>query len=157
MSTGRGGTTGARRQSASTQDGKLNGSANGARRGGVLHVRRQLASVQQAKRLADLDASCPAPQPPNFLKPLPKKGAVYAPQQAITKKLKQLIDDYSYAGAFQSAITTVSKQRVPELDHIHTMDQFYYFIDAIVTWMPALRVWEWQGGIYHERTDYLRI
>ena len=145
------------RRKASGQDGNLDGSENGARRGGVLRVRRQLASAQDAKRLADLDASSPAPQPPKFLKNLPKKGAVYAPQRPITKKLKQLIDDYAYAGAFQSAITTVSKQRVPELDHIHTLDQFYYFIDAIVTWMPALRVWEWQGGIYHERTDYLRI
>ena len=136
---------GARRQKASGQDGKrvvdLDGSENGARRGGVLRVRRHLASARDAKRLADLDASSPAPQPPKFFKNLPKKGAVYAPQRPITKKLKQIIDDYAYAGAFQHAITTVSKQRVPELDHIHTLDQFYYFIDAIVTWMPALRVW----------------
>jgi phosphatidylserine decarboxylase len=51
----------------------------------------------------------------------------------------------------------VSRQRVPELDRIHNLYQFYFYIDALVTWMPELRVWEWQGGIYHERTDYLRI
>lgn len=127
------------------------------RRGGIARVRRQLASAQDAKRLTDLNASSPAPQAPKFLKDLPKRGAVYAPKRPITKKLKQLIGDYAYAGAFESAIATVSKQRVPELDRIHTLDQFYFLVDAIVTWMPELRVWEWQGGIYHERTDYLRI
>ena len=127
------------------------------RRGGTARVRRKLASVQEAKRLMDLNASSPAPQPPKFLKDLPKRGDVYTPRRPITKKLSQLIDDYSYSGAFESAITTVSKQHVPELDHIHTLDQFYFFVDAIVSWLPALRVWDWQGGIYHERTDYLRI
>lgn len=129
----------------------------GTRRGGIARVRRQLASPQDAKRLTDLNASSPAPQSPPFLKDLPRRGAVYAPRRPITKKLRQLIEDYAYTGAFQSAIATVSKQRVPELDRIHTLDQFYFFVDAIVTWMPELRVWEWQGGIYHERTDYLRI
>ena len=129
----------------------------GTRRVGTARVRRKLASVQEAKRLTDLNATSPAPQPPKFLKDLPKRGDVYAPKRPITKELKQVIDGYSYSGAFESAITTVSKQRVPELDHIHTLDQFYFFVDAIVSWTPALRVWEWQGGIYHERTDYLRI
>ena len=127
------------------------------RRGGIARVRRQLASTRDAKRLTELNASSPAPQAPKFLKDLPKRGAVYAPKRPITKKLQQLIEDYAYSGAFESAIATVSKQRVPELDRIHTLDQFYFFVDAIVTWMPELRVWEWQGGIYHERTDYLRI
>jgi phosphatidylserine decarboxylase len=127
------------------------------RRGGIARVRRHLASAQDAKRLTDASASSPAPQAPKFLKDLPKRGAVYAPRRPITKKLQQIIGAYAYTGAFESAIATVSKQRVPELDHIHTLDQFYFFVDAIVTWMPELRVWEWQGGIYHERTDYLRI
>ncbi len=82
----------------------------------------------------------PAPQAPKFLGDLPGPGAVYAPEQAITKKLEKIIVDCAYGAAFQSAITTVSRQRVPELDRIHTLDQFYYYVDALVTWMPELRV-----------------
>ncbi len=119
--------------------------------------RSRVASQQESNRFMEQGAPSPAPQSPKFLKDLPGSGAVYAPQQAITKRLKKIIDDYAYGGAFQSAITTVSRQRIPELDRIHTLDQFYYYVDALVTWMPELRVWEWQGGIYHERTDYLRI
>ncbi len=114
-------------------------------------------SARHAQRLDQQGASSPAPQEPSFLKDLPPLSAVYKPRQPVTNKLKTLIDDYAYGGAFLSAIATVSRQRIPELDRIHNLDQFYYYIDALVTWMPELRVWEWQGDVYHERTDYLRI
>ncbi len=127
------------------------------RKRGGKYLRRRVVTGHEAGRLTAQGASSPAPQAPRFLKDLPGRGEVYAPKQPITKRLKALIDECAYGGAFQSAITSVSAQRVPELDRIHTLDQFYFFVDAIVTWMPELRVWEWQGGIYHERTDYLRI
>jgi len=114
-------------------------------------------SAQEAQRFDAQGASSPAPQEPRFLKDLPKVWQVYGPKQPITKKLESLIDDNSYAGAFESAISTVRRQRIPELDRIHNLYQFYFYIDALVTWMPELRVWEWQGDVYHERTDYLRI
>lgn len=117
----------------------------------------RLASAQESRRLMEQGDPSPAPQAPKFLGDLPGPGAVYAPEQAITKKLEKIIVDCAYGAAFQSAITTVSRQRVPELDRIHTLDQFYYYVDALVTWMPELRVWEWRGETYHERTDYLRI
>lgn len=128
---------------------------NRRRRSG--HSTSGVASANESKRLIEQGAPSPAPQGPKFLKDLPGPGAIYAPEQAITKKLKKIIDDYSYGAAFQSAIETVSKQRVPELDRIHTLDQFYFYVDALATWMPELRVWEWQGSVLHERTDYLRI
>lgn len=118
---------------------------------------RRLASAQESKRLMDVDAPSPAPQAPKFLKDLPGVGEVYEPQCPITKKLKEIIDRCSYKADFQRAIERVSQQKIPELDRIRTLDQFYYYVDALVRWMPELRVWEWQGGIYHERTDYLRI
>ena len=124
-------------------------------RGGWLAWRPLDAS--EAEDLQQRSAPRPGPQGPEFLHGLPPPGGVYEPEQPITKKLKDLIDAHAYAGAFQSAITTVSQQRVPELARIHTLYQFYYYIDALVTWIPGLRLWEWQGGIYHERTDYLRI
>ena len=120
-------------------------------------LRWNAVSARDAQRFDEQGAPSPAPQAPRFLKDLPPLSAVYEPKQPVTKKLKSLIDDYAYAGAFQSAISRVSRQRVHELDLIHNLYQFYYYIDALVTWMPELRVWEWQGGIYHERTDYLRI
>jgi phosphatidylserine decarboxylase len=114
-------------------------------------------SAQQAKRFSDSAVPIEALEQPDFLRDLPPVSAVYQPKQPITKKLKTLIDENAYAGAFESAIKTVSRQRVPELDRVHTLYQFYFYIDAMVTWIPGLRVWDWQGGIYHERTDYLRI
>lgn len=114
-------------------------------------------SAQKAQLFSDLEVPSPVHEQTEFLKDLPAVSAVYAPRQPITKKLKTLIDGNSYAGAFESAIETVSRQRIPELDRILTLYQFYYYIDALVTWIPGLRVWDWQGGIYHERTDYLRI
>jgi phosphatidylserine decarboxylase len=120
-------------------------------------MRWNAVSARDAQRFEEQGTPSPLPQEPRFLQDLPPLGAVYEPQQPITQKLKRLIDEYAYAGAFQSAIATVSRQRIPELDRIHNLYQFYYYIDYIVTWAPGLRVWEWQGDIYHERTDYLRI
>ena len=114
-------------------------------------------SAREAQHLNEQGVSSSIPQGPKFLKELPPDSAVYEPKQPITKKLKKLIDDYAYGGAFQSAIWTVRQQRIPELDRIHNLYQFYYYIDALVTWIPGLRVWEWQGDIYHERTDYLHL
>jgi phosphatidylserine decarboxylase len=114
-------------------------------------------SVRDAQCFDEQGLSSPAPQAPKFLKDLPRLNETYEPEQPITRKLKKIIDQYAYAGAFQSAMTAVCQQRVPELDRIHNLYQFYFYIDALVTWMPELRVWEWQDGIYHERTDYLRI
>jgi phosphatidylserine decarboxylase len=114
-------------------------------------------SARQARHFEDHRASSPAPQAPRFLKDLPPPSALYAPKQPITQKLKSLVERHAYSGAFHNAIETVSRQRIPELDRIHTIDQFYSYIDALASWMPELRVWEWRGGIYHERTDYLRI
>ncbi len=97
------------------------------------------------------------PQPPPFLGNLPAPGEGYEPRQPITGRLKTLITEGEYEGAFLAAISRVRGQELPELRQIFTLDQFYFFVDAIVTWMPALRVWEWNDGVYHERTDYLRI
>ncbi len=116
-----------------------------------------VASAQECSLLEGQKAPPVGPQVPDFLKDLPGPGEIYDPRQPITKKLKALIDDYSYEGAFQSAITTVSKQRVPELERIHTLSQFYYYLDSVVTWMPGLRVWKWDGTVYHESTDLVRI
>jgi phosphatidylserine decarboxylase len=37
------------------------------------------------------------------------------------------------------------------------MGKFYLLIDALVTWIPGLRIWEWEGTVYHERTGYLHV
>lgn len=94
---------------------------------------------------------------PPFPEHLPPPSAIYEPKQPITIELKKLIEEHAYAGAFQSAIDTVRQQQVPELDRIQNLSQFYCYVDSLATWKPGLRHWEWQGAIYHERTDYLRI
>lgn len=81
----------------------------------------------------------------------------YEPQQAITKELKQLILERDYQDAFEQAISRVRDQKIPEIELIQTLDQFYFFVDALATWIPGLRIWEWEGSIYHERTDYLHV
>lgn len=111
----------------------------------------------QVQKFEESGARSPAPQAPPFLQNLPGVSDVYEPKQEITKKLKAMLDELAYAGAFQSAIDAVARQKIPELEHIHTLYQFYFYVDALATWMPELRVWEWQGDVYHERTDYLRI
>ncbi len=125
------------------------------------YLARQTPASTVAKKVAKARlpgvATHLPPQAPRFLKDLPEPGVSYEPRQVITKQLKQLIDKEGYREAFQSAVTTVASQNIPELRRVQTLDQYYYFVDAIVTWLPELRVWEWQGEVLHERTDYLRI
>jgi len=84
-------------------------------------------------------------------------GDGYEPQQPINQRLQTLIQNHAYGGAFEAAIARVCQQHIPELESIRTLAQFYWYLDAVVTWIPELRVWEWQDQIYHERTDYLRV
>jgi phosphatidylserine decarboxylase len=111
----------------------------------------------QAQRFERQQAKSPCPLAPDFLRGLPPVGADYQPREAITQKLKNLINDYEYTEEFEQAIHTVCQQGIPELDQIQTLDQFYFLVDAFSGWIPELRVWEWKENIYHERTDYLRI
>lgn len=111
----------------------------------------------KAKDLAAPGAAPLPPQAPKFLGDIPPVGAVYEPEQPATKKLKQIIEENYYTGVFETAIKRVSKQKVPELDKIKTLYQFYYYVDELVTWIPEIRVWDWDGEALHERTPYLRI
>ncbi len=125
-------------------------------------MRTRLASAQQCQQFEQARVISPLAATgldpfPAFLDHLPGPTETYTPQQPITQSLQQLIDDNGYAEAFQTAITAVSAQQIPELDRIQTIAQFYCYVDALVTWIPALRLWEWDGHVYHERTDYLRI
>jgi phosphatidylserine decarboxylase len=97
------------------------------------------------------------PQAPPFLKDLPLEGELYDPEQPATKNLKEIIETNYYGIFFENAIKTVSAQKIPELDCIKTLSQFYYYVDALVTWIPEIRVWDWDGETLHERTVYLRI
>lgn len=105
----------------------------------------------------------PSPRPiptdpePGFLAGLPPALSSYLPQQPITQSLQELIATQGYAQAFEQAIQRVSRQKIPEIEAIRCLDQFYYFVDALATWVPGLRIWEWHGADYHERTDYLRL
>lgn len=94
---------------------------------------------------------------PPFLHGLPDKNDTYLPQQEITKALQSLIDTNQYQGNFVTAIGKVAAQNINELKDIVTLDQFYFYVDALVTWIPEVRVWEVQGNTLHERTVYLRI
>lgn len=96
-------------------------------------------------------------QQPAFLGNLPPLGTLYTPKQPITQQLKTIIDEHYYTAAFEGAISRVSAQNVPELDQIKNLYQFYYYVDALVTWIPEIRVWDWNGDILHERSCYLRI
>ena len=130
----------------------------------------RVASALDLRRALDRSAAEPAPaglaskhagklppQAPPFLLGLPREGEVYEPKQQATRQLKALIEDNYYTAAFEHAITAVSAQKVPELDRIKTLDQFYFYVDALVTWIPEIRVWDWNGVDLHERTVYLRI
>jgi len=133
--------------------------------------KRRVASAQDLHRVLERSQSAaePAraplrserhegpPQAPPFLKDIPPEGTVYEPKQPATRKLKALIDENYYEGAFERAIKTVSEQKIPELDAIKTLSQFYYYVDSLVTWIPEIRVWDWEGEQLHERTVYLRI
>jgi phosphatidylserine decarboxylase len=98
----------------------------------------------------------PTPAPP-FLNKLPKEGELYSPIQEPTKHLKKIIEDNYYSKNFEDAIAHVAAQRVPEMDRIKNLQQFYYYIDELVQWIPEIRCWDWDGEILHERTVYLRI
>jgi len=111
----------------------------------------------QTARLASAEKTLLPPQAPPFLWDMPPKGVVYVPKQPATQKLKEIIEANYYGTFFENAIKTVSTQKIPELDRIKTLDQFYYYVDALVTWMPEIRVWDWEGEKLHERTPYLRI
>lgn len=121
-------------------------------------LNRVESDLEQVKKsLASAEVTSLPKQNPVFLGELPAVGTFYEPQQPATQKLKQLIAENYYQGAFKSAIDMVSKHKVPELDKIKTLDQFYYYVDALVTWIPETRVWDWNGETMHERTCYLRI
>lgn len=92
-----------------------------------------------------------------FLAGLPSPGEMYSPEQAVTESLKKLIEDNNYQGNFTSAIRFVSGQNIPTLNLIKTLDQFYFYVDALVTWIPEIRHWSSNGDTVHERTVYLRI
>ena len=92
-----------------------------------------------------------------FLKGMPPVGKSYTPQQEITQELANLIDANYYTENFETAIQTVAEQKIAEISRIKTLDQYYFYVDALVTWSPEIRVWEWYGQIYHERTVYLRL
>ena len=98
-----------------------------------------------------------SPRQGSFLAHLPACGSAYQPQQPITLALQKLIASLGYGEAFEQAIQRVAQQRIPEIEAIRSLDQFFWFVDALATWIPALRIWEWQGDIYHERSDYLRL
>ncbi|MDE1465456.1 phosphatidylserine decarboxylase [Spartinivicinus poritis] len=124
--------------------------------------RHRLATAQDLQNaikrgpLAETGKELPC-QPRPFLAGLPPVGSLYEPQQEATKQLKHIIETNYYASSFENAIKEVSKQRIPELESIKTLDQFYFYVDALVTWIPEIRVWDWYGEVLHERTVYLRI
>lgn len=115
------------------------------------------AGAPQGAGLDSQEVKPGPPQAPPFLGDLPPEGTVYVPRQRATRELKALIDGNYYRAAFEEAIKAVSTQKVPELDRIKTLDQFYFYVDALVTWIPEIRVWSWNGEDLHERTVYLRI
>lgn len=92
-----------------------------------------------------------------FLQGLPAPGVPYAPQREITRALSALIEEHDAQDAFTVAIRSVAKQNIPELRQIKTLDQFYFYVDTLDTWIPEIRHWEEDGETYHERTVYLRI
>jgi len=115
------------------------------------------AAAPQVAGLSSAAATTRPPQAPPFLKDLPPAGTAYEPEQPATRALKAIIEAHRYRAFFEDAVKTVSAQKVPELDQIRTLDQFYYYVDALVTWIPEIRVWDWEGEDLHERTVYLRI
>lgn len=115
------------------------------------------AAAPGAAGLASLEATGLPPPAPLFLKDLPPRGTAYEPQQPATKKLMAIIEEHYYSSAFKDAVMTVSTQHIPELDRVEALDQFYFYVDALVTWIPEIRVWDYNGEDLHERTPYLRI
>lgn len=97
------------------------------------------------------------PQAPPFLQGLPDEDTRYAPTQSINQHLQQLIEHASYQDNFERAIRTVADQEILELSDITTLDQFYFYLDRLVEWIPEIRVWNVRGDIVHERTVYSRL
>lgn len=116
--------------------------------------RRRAASMRQAFVASESDYPVTGS---NFLKGIPAPGTPYSPQQPATKELQRMIKENRYQEHFQSAITHVASQPVGELKKIETLDQFYFYVDALVTWIPETRHWTIDGQTMHERTVYLRI
>ncbi|MCP4656233.1 MAG: phosphatidylserine decarboxylase [bacterium] len=106
--------------------------------------------------VAGLEAA-DVPQMPPFLEGLPAVDESYEPQQDATRELKRIIEEESYQDDFLQAIGSVYLDAIPELNSIQTLDQFYFYVDALVTWIPGIRVWELTGEVLHERTVYLRL
>ena len=92
-----------------------------------------------------------------FLAGIPAWGEAYAPQTQAAQRLKALIEHDGHEAAFTAAIRRVADDGIPELNLIHSLDQFYFYIDTLVRWIPEIRIWESDGQRYHERTVYLRI
>lgn len=121
-------------------------------------LERSLSAVaQKAAGLASSEATSLPPQAPPFLEDIPPVGTAYKPKQQATKKLEKIIEENYYRDNFEKSIAAVSEQKIPELENIKTLDQFYYYVDSLVTWIPEIRVWDWEGETLHERTAYLRI
>jgi phosphatidylserine decarboxylase len=118
---------------------------------------RSIVVPKKAGRLASVANTSLPPQAPQFLGDIPPEGTVYIPVQPATQTLKAIIEENYYSQNFENAIQMVSAQNIPELEDIKTLDQFYYYVDALVTWIPEIRVWDWDGEELHERTPYLRI
>ncbi len=128
-------------------------------------VHRQPIAVRQAVAIllilglgaVDLAAN-DLPELPDFLAGLPGVNEPYEPQQETTRELQRLIEEHDgYREAFQEAIDAVYVDAIPELSRIQSLDQYYFFLDAMVTWIPGIRVWDTSGTVMHERTPYLRI
>ncbi|MGG7564547.1 phosphatidylserine decarboxylase [Rhodovulum sp. DZ06] len=120
-----------------------------------------LASVASTFQLESLAAHEPLENvqkgPPPFLSGMPPWDSVYEPTQPITRRLAKIIAKYGYAEAFDKAIARVGGQGIPELSLVHSLDQFFFYLDALVQWIPEIRRWEQDGQTMHERTVYLRI
>ncbi len=125
--------------------------------------RREPATLPESDRMLREGAQYRAgtwpmpPQAPPFLQGLPPEGVPYEPQEPVNRALRQIIEEHAYASNFIQAIAAVRKQKIPELREIGTLDQFYFYLDRLVRWIPEIRVWAWNGQLLHERTVYLRI
>ena len=94
---------------------------------------------------------------PSFLSDLPGPNDAYAPVTPAGIELAEIIENASYEGNFEAAITRIAGQAIPELSRIETLDQFFFYVDALVRWIPEIRHWDIRGQSVHERTVYLRI
>ena len=117
--------------------------------------RRGATPATYARMTGALDRPRDAGLP--FLHGIPAWGDTYTPEQPATKTLKELIDKDGLEDAFIVAIERVANHGIPDLCMIRSLSQFYFYVDALVTWIPEIRVWEVKEQTVHERTVYLRI